>query len=79
MRDLDKIRNMTDEELARYLKRLSNNRGDRTCSKCGKTANFVVKIENTEAFQTKKLCGLCDKCYQELLNYLELYDIIWKD
>lgn len=76
--DLDKIRKMNDEELSKLLKQLST-RGSKFCKKCNKPAAFNIKIENAETFQTRKLCGLCKKCYQDLLEHLELYDIEWDD
>ena len=74
--DLDKIRNMNDEELSKLLKQLST-RGTKNCAKCGKPVAFVVKIENQDTFQTRKLCGLCKECYEDMLEHLGLYDIDW--
>ena len=76
---LDRIRNMNDEELAAYLKRLSNKRSDNLCIKCNNKADFFVKIENCDTFQTKKLCGLCEDCYNNLLEHLGTFDVIWND
>lgn len=71
----DEIRNMSDEELAKYLKSLSN----RNCKKCicGKPAEKVIRVENLEWMQTKQLCGLCDSCYHNMLRQLDVYDINW--
>ena len=74
--DLDKIRKMNDEELSKLLKQLSS-RGNKFCKKCNKPAAFNIKIENAETFQTRKLCGLCEDCYKDMLDYLQLYDIEW--
>ena len=75
---LDKIRNMSDEELSKLLKQLST-RGSKSCTKCGKPADFIIKIENQATFQTRKLCGLCEECYDDLLSDLGLYDIDWDE
>lgn len=75
--DLNKIRSMNDEELLTYLKNLAHKDVSK-CTGCGNTGTKVIKIENKETFQTKKLCGICDKCYIELLNYLKCSDINWK-
>ena len=74
--DLNKIRNMSDESLYNYIHRLSKRRGN-TCLKCGKQANYTLNIQNKKAYQQKKLCVLCEDCYDDLLDYLDCMDIIW--
>lgn len=74
--NLDKIRKMNDEELSNFLKQLST-RSSKNCMKCGKPVAFVVKIENQDTFQTRKLCGLCKDCYEKMLKDMGLYDIEW--
>ena len=74
--DFDKIRKMNDEELSEFLKQLSV-RNSKFCKKCNKPADFYVKIENAKTYQTRKLCGLCEDCYKDMLDYLQLYDIEW--
>ena len=74
--DLDKIRQMNDEELSKLLKQLSS-RDTRDCIKCGKPSLFNIRIENTKTCQTKKLCGLCKNCYDEMLKFIGIYDIRW--
>lgn len=74
--DLDRIRKMNDEELTKLLRQLSA-RGSKNCIKCNKPIRFIIKIENQDTFQTKKLCGLCEECYQELLNEFNLCDLEW--
>lgn len=75
--ELDKIRSMNDEQLTKYLKSLSNKRLD-TCIKCGSlSTNKAILIHNKKARQQKKLCNLCDKCYESILEYLEVADVIW--
>lgn len=73
----DRIRSMNDKELAQFLRDLSN-RDTTKCSKCGQIPKYVVKIENTETFQTKKLCAICDECYKQLLMELNTFEILWK-
>lgn len=76
--NLDKIRSMGDKELEAYLKSLSG-RSNKNCIKCGKgNSNYTINVQNKNKFQQKKLCNLCDGCYNDLLNYLGTYDIIWE-
>lgn len=72
----DKIRSMNDNELKAFLQGF-NKRDSHTCLKCGKPAKKVLKIENKESVQTKTLCGLCNECYTNLLEYLGTYDLGW--
>lgn len=75
--DLEKIRNMNDEELESYLKGLTK-RNNTTCVKCGKTnSNYTINIQNKKKIQQKKLCSLCNDCYVDLLDYLGVCDILW--
>lgn len=75
--DLNKIRGMNDEQLRTYLKSLMN-RKTTTCHKCGKeNSPYTVNINNKREQQQKKLCSLCEKCYKELLDYLNTEDIMW--
>lgn len=76
--DLDKIRKMNDEELTKLLKQLSK-RSSRLCAKCNQPVSYTIKIENSETFQMRKLCSLCEDCYQDLLDYLKVYDIDWDE
>lgn len=70
----DKIRQMSDKELKDFLSKIANRNTD-TCSKCGKTYDKIIKITNGKS--TKMLCGICDKCYKELLEFLDTEDIVW--
>ena len=74
--DLNRIRNLNDEELTNYLKLLSN-RNNSNCIVCSKTGTYTVNIQNKKKAQQKKLCSLCSNCYKELLNYLKTEDILW--
>lgn len=72
----DKIRSMNDNELRAFLQGYSK-RNRNVCLKCGKPSKRVIKIENKEAIQMKTLCGLCNECYTDLLEYLGTYDLGW--
>lgn len=76
--NIDKIRKMNDEELECYLKHLTN-RSVNECSRCSKPSSKTVKIENKSTFQTKQLCGLCEDCYDELIDWLGTSDLNWRD
>ena len=75
--NIDKIRSMNDEELRRYLPNLSN-RDVSTCAKCSRPADKIIRVENRNVGQTKQLCGLCDKHYDEFLDQLGVYDVAWR-
>ena len=75
--NIDKIRSMNDEELRKYLQNLSN-RDVSTCTKCSRPADKIIRVENRNVGQTKQLCGLCDKHYDELLYQLGVYDVAWR-
>ena len=74
--DLKRIRNMSDDELERYLKSLADKKSN-NCLKCEKPySNYTMNIQNKKK-QQKKLCNLCENCYTDLLDYLGTCDIIW--
>ena len=76
--DLGKIRSMSDEELTEYLNKLANSKNSK-CAKCKSLEpQYNINVQNKEKYQTKKLCGLCENCYKELLQYLQIEDIDWK-
>lgn len=73
--DISDIRNMSDNELRRFLNNVSQ-RNCQVCCKCGKATIkenriglYVFRYEN------RKLCTLCNDCYVNLLDYLEISDI----
>lgn len=74
--DYDKIRSMSDGELDIFIEGLKG-RSLKKCTRCGKEARKVIKIENKDSVQTKALCGLCNGCYAEILEHLELFDLGW--
>ena len=73
--NVNDIRNMSDEQLRKFLNTISQKNSQRCC-KCGvvptrknKIGIYVFKFEN------KKLCNLCKDCYTELLDYLGVCDV----
>ena len=75
--ELSKIRAMSDSELENYLKSLSNKRLN-VCLKCGGSKiRYTINVQNKKKIQQKKLCNLCEDCYNDLLDYLGTCDIIW--
>jgi len=76
--NLERIRAMDDEELRRFLNRLSKSN---VCNKCGNLASVYDKktisvgIYNLSGQKVKKLCTLCDDCYSDLLDYLAVPDV----
>lgn len=74
--DLEKIRKLNDEDLKKYLKSLTNK--NIMCAKCDKkNPNYTINIRNKGIYQQKKLCDLCNGCYESLLDYLGVCDILW--
>lgn len=71
----DNIRKMSDEELSRFLNNLSK-RDVKKCIKCDKRTKKIIKVNYEDT--TKQLCGLCDNCYNELLEYLNVPDVLWR-
>lgn len=73
--DLQKIRNMSDNELTRYLNNVSQ-RNAQICCKCGEITckERRVGIYTYKGYENKKLCTLCRDCYFDLLDYLSISD-----
>lgn len=69
----DKIRKMTDIELKDYLRAYKS----QICIKCGAEGTYTLNIRSSREGRQKKLCCLCDDCYDELINYLKVIDIEW--
>ena len=83
--NLDKIRNMSDEELRVFMNNLSQ-RNNIFCSKCGNVVNskdrynINISIYDRKIGQkARKLCSLCPSCYSDLLDYLAVQDINWEN
>lgn len=82
--NLDKIRNMSDEELKSFMNELSQ-RNNIFCSKCGNVVsskdrkNINIGINDRGYQKARKLCSLCNSCYVDLLDYLGISDIDWSD
>lgn len=77
----DKIRNMSDEDLKQFLEDYKQPQ-TKLCSKCGKMGTKTIRVtakdknlKNLE--QTRKLCMVCDDCYEQLLDFLEVSDVNW--
>ena len=73
--NIEVIKNMSDEELRKFLNALSQ-KNNQICCKCGAVPTrkdriglYVFKFEN------RKLCNLCKDCYTELLDYLGICDV----
>ena len=78
MTDLDKIRNLSDEDLKKFLKNMEK-RDTNSCPACGKRTTKIIKVNNTETFQTKMLCGLCDEHYEQFLDQFKILPIMWDE
>lgn len=78
--NLDKIRNMSDEALTRFINDVSQ-RNQIICSKCGgiiiskERKCLMLSINDKGTQKTKKLCNLCSECYINLLDYLGISDV----
>lgn len=73
--ELNKIRNMNDAELTRFLNNVSQ-RNAQFCCKCGDATikENRIGIYTYKGVENKKLCTLCYDCYVNLLDYLEIAD-----
>ncbi len=83
--NLNEIRNMSDEQLRLFMNSLTQ-RNNIFCAKCGNIVssfgrkNINVGIYDKHSGQkVKKLCGLCNSCYSDLLDYLSVSDVNWED
>lgn len=80
--NLEKIRNMSDEDLTRFINGVSQ-RSSIICSKCGGVMNskdrkcLMISINDKGMQKSKKLCNLCSECYTDLLDYIGISDIKW--
>lgn len=78
MNNFDKIRNMSDDELEAYMRKLLKKKYT-NCSICGEESTKTVFIKNEITFQTKKLCRVCDKHYEGLLDFLNTVPVKWDE
>lgn len=76
--NLEKIRKMSDEDLKKYIDYLQNKAGQ-VCSKCYSTdVKYFVYIKQNNQFPSmRKACAICENCYNELMDYLEVKPIEW--
>lgn len=83
--ELNKIRNMSDNELRSFINDISQ-RSNIFCTKCGNVVNprdrkniNIGIYDKSIGQKTRKLCSLCNDCYVDLLDYLCVSDIEWDD
>lgn len=78
---LSEIRKMSDEELEKYIRQISN---DSLCHKCG---DFTEPIDKYHVYigrygghgqAQRKLCFLCEDCYKGMIEYLGVPNIDWR-
>lgn len=76
------IRKMSDEELEKYIRQISN---DSLCAKCGEYTEprekyhiYISRYMKGSVQTQRKLCFLCKKCYKKMLSDLEVPDIDWR-
>lgn len=74
--NLNNIRQMSDKELNNFLTKIQKD-DRRICAKCGEfileKRTILVRKECT----TRTLCVLCENCYTDLLEILEINDAEW--
>lgn len=80
--NINEIRKMTDQQLIKYINRLSS-RKTVLCGMCGtpiasnERRAISVGIYNKSVGQkTKQLCNLCNECYATLLDFLSVSDVL---
>ena len=74
MKDINK---MTRYELIEYIT-LERQKSYVQCCKCGKYTWYKNERVGIGKYQNGiyvKLCNLCNECYEQLLQYLEISDI----
>lgn len=75
--NLSDIRKMSDKELNSFLiKAQSENR--RICSRCHEFILEKRTISVRKDYTTRTLCILCENCYTDLLDYLAINDVDWR-
>lgn len=76
--NLNKIREMSDENLLNYISYLKSKKGN-ICSKCYKPdAEYTIFIkQNMEFPSNRKLCCICSDCYNKMVEDLDTEPIEW--
>lgn len=76
--NLEKIRNMSDENLLNYLSYLQN-KNISTCAMCYEPNGlYTVHIKKNDKYPSmRKACCLCEDCYLKLMDYLGVPPIEW--
>lgn len=83
--DLDAIRNMPDDELKKFIGKLSQTKGsmcvkcNQVCFKDNKKTIYIGDYNPHNGQRMKKLCALCNDCYSDLLDYLAVSDVNWEE
>lgn len=74
--NLNDIRQMSDKELNSFLAKTQKD-NKRICAKCGEFILDKRTISVRKEYTTRTLCVLCESCYSDLLNFLEVNDVEW--
>lgn len=77
--DLEKVRNMNDEELNNYLTYLRKE-NKQACARCyAPISGYEIFVRHNKKgyLSTRKLCSICENCYNEMINFLNVEPINW--
>lgn len=78
MPNYNQIRNMSDKELNAFL--VDIQRSDkRICQKCGEFILDKRTLSVRKEYLTRTLCILCENCYSDLLDFLNINDVNWNE
>ncbi len=72
--NLNDIRTMSDRELNTFLKQIRKAE-KRVCEKCGEFILNKRTISVRKEQTTRTLCVLCESCYSDMLDFLEVADV----
>ena len=82
---INEIKQLNDYEFKKYINDISN-KNTIICCKCEdiitSKERIVVNIGRNFSScvpKVKKLCSLCESCYVDLLDYLGISDIDWRE
>ena len=78
MPNYNEIRNMSDKELNSFLVEIQSS-GKRICQRCGKFILDKRTISVRKECTTRTLCILCENCYTDMLDFLAITDVDWRD